>query len=244
MWIPLALVLGLMARSPVDAYDEANRLYEEGDYAGAISLYEEALDSVRDSRVLFNLGNAYFKMGRLGKAVLSYRRAWLLSPRDPDIRANLEFARSYRADKVNQEMNPLIALLTSFVRFFSAREASMAASVLFFICLALLSVATVRRDRRFGYAAAAVFVVFLYFFVCFAAWRITLGSRAAVVVVSEAKAYSGPGTEYREVLRIHDGLEVRIREARHGYVLVQVPGGLGGWVEESAVEEVVPSQKW
>jgi tetratricopeptide (TPR) repeat protein len=243
MLLSFLLVLQLGALSPVDSYNEANRLYEEGDYSGAIERYEEALLSSRDGRLLFNLGNAYFKAGRVGKAVVSYRRARLLSPRDPDIRANLAFVRSYRADKVEVRTNPLIAMLSNLLQFFSAREAFLAASILFFLGFVLLSVAVVRRQRAPAYAALGILVIFLYFFISWGAWRAVLGGRSAAVVVPEATAYSGPGGEYREVLKVHDGLEVRIKDERHGFALVQIPGGLGGWVEESAVEEVLPAQK-
>jgi len=37
---------------------------------------------------------------------------------------------------------------------------------------------------------------------------------------------------------VHDGLEVLIRETRPGYVLVQMPGGEGGWAETAAVEPI------
>ena len=43
----------------------------------------------------FNLGNARFKAGEIGHAVAAYRRAEALSPRDPDVRFNLQFARKH-----------------------------------------------------------------------------------------------------------------------------------------------------
>ena len=44
--------------------------------------------------LLFNYGNAEFKAGNLGKAIAAFRRAGLLAPRDPEIRANLAFVRN------------------------------------------------------------------------------------------------------------------------------------------------------
>ena len=44
--------------------------------------------------VYFNLGNAWFKAGQFGRAICAWRRAQELAPRDPDVRANLQFARS------------------------------------------------------------------------------------------------------------------------------------------------------
>ena len=43
--------------------------------------------------IYFNLGNAYFKAGQLGRAIAALREAEKLAPRDPDVRANLQFIR-------------------------------------------------------------------------------------------------------------------------------------------------------
>src|SRR5712671_6073714 len=76
------------------AFDQANKLYEEGKFTEAAAAYETMLGGGRASPALyFNLGNALFKAGQVGRAVLNYRLAEQLAPRDPDIRANLKFAR-------------------------------------------------------------------------------------------------------------------------------------------------------
>ena len=43
---------------------------------------------------LYNLGNSYARAGKPGLAVLSYERAALLAPNDPDINANLAYVRA------------------------------------------------------------------------------------------------------------------------------------------------------
>ena len=43
--------------------------------------------------VYFNLGNAFFKQGQIGRAIAAYHSAQTVDPRDPDVRANLGFAR-------------------------------------------------------------------------------------------------------------------------------------------------------
>ena len=50
--------------------------------------------------VYYNLGNSYYKIGEIAKAVLNYERALLLQPGNADIRANLEVARAKTIDKV------------------------------------------------------------------------------------------------------------------------------------------------
>jgi hypothetical protein len=72
---------------------EAGQAYDANRPADAATLYAKLVDQGYESKELyFNLGNAYFKSGKLGQAVLNYRRAWRLAPRDPDIQANLRFA--------------------------------------------------------------------------------------------------------------------------------------------------------
>src|SRR5271170_4000942 len=43
---------------------------------------------------LYNLANSYARAGKPGLAVLSYERAALLAPDDPDINANLAYVRT------------------------------------------------------------------------------------------------------------------------------------------------------
>ena len=77
------------------AFDQANKLYEEGKFSEAAAAYDKMLEQGEAAPALyFNLGNALFKAGQVGRAVLNYRLAERLAPRDPDIRANLKFARN------------------------------------------------------------------------------------------------------------------------------------------------------
>ncbi len=96
--LALAVISFLPARSQAaisaTAFDAANKLYEEGKFTAAVSAYEKLLQSGQASAALyFNLGNAFYKSGQIGRAIATYRQAELISPRDPDLRANLQFAR-------------------------------------------------------------------------------------------------------------------------------------------------------
>jgi tetratricopeptide (TPR) repeat protein len=76
-----------------ETFSRAQAAYDDGRYAEAGMLYESMLSNgVQNAEVHYNLANASFKNGELPKAVWHYRKAWYVSPRDPDIRANLHFA--------------------------------------------------------------------------------------------------------------------------------------------------------
>src|SRR5208337_1300274 len=97
-------VLSVRAEDPGAAFDAANRLYEQGKYSEAAAAYQKLVQAGQVSAALyFNLGNACFKAGTLGRALAAYRQAEALAPRDPDLRANIQFAR-------DQAQGPTLAL--------------------------------------------------------------------------------------------------------------------------------------
>jgi uncharacterized protein YgiM (DUF1202 family) len=58
------------------------------------------------------------------------------------------------------------------------------------------------------------------------------------VVVPELTLRAGPGAEYKDIAVVHDGLEVAVRERRPDWLLIQIPGGEGGWVETASVQYI------
>jgi tetratricopeptide (TPR) repeat protein len=235
------LILALsVALTPLEAYNQGNKLYAQKDYAGAIQAYEQALEAGPCAAVHYNLGNALFKSGQIGRAILSYRRARYLDPRDPDIAANLDFARSYRVDKVLALPSPFARALDSVLHRLSRRAAAVLAPVCFLLAGVLLSLWIVRRWAVLAIGAALLALVALFGLVTQQVWAGEVAARPAVVVVPEVNALSGPSEEFKQILLVHDGTEVRIREARGDYLLVQLPGGSGGWVRKDAVERVYP----
>src|SRR5205823_5530071 len=90
-------VAELRADAAPAAFEAANRFYFEGKFSEAATTYGILEQSGQKSAALyFNWGNALFKSGQIGRAIAAYRRAEALTPRDPDLRANLQFARNQR----------------------------------------------------------------------------------------------------------------------------------------------------
>ena len=226
------------AQAPADLYNQGNRLYAEGSYQSAVESYHRALGQGLHPDLLYNLGNAYFKTGQVGWAIISYRRAAYLAPRDRDISANLTYARNYRIDKVLSPPGPLEAGLNRTLHLLSEREASLLAGTAFLLAAVLLAFYIVFRKRYLLFMLLLPALGFLFCLAAQQAWAGQRGSRPAVVVVPEATALAGPGQDFKEILLLHDGTEVTVREARDQYLLVQLPGGSGGWVRKGTVEPV------
>src|SRR5437016_4213136 len=75
-------------------FAKANQDYAQGNFNEAISGYRTLVGSGQWSANLFyDLGNAYFRTGDFGRAILNYERALALERHHPEATANLQIAR-------------------------------------------------------------------------------------------------------------------------------------------------------
>ena len=217
------------------------------EYPESIGGYETTLAVVVHDRVLYdNLGTSYFKHGDLGRAILNYRRAHYLAPRDGDIAANLAVARLQTLDKLEQtDVGTLANLVQTAEEWLTLKEASVLALILWllvslFAIVAILST-RLRRVSLWAMAVAALFLVAGLFSM---ANRYYLQSKSppAVIVAREIDVTSGPGSadQYLVEFNLHSGAEIRLIESRPGWRRVALPGNdFQGWVPAEAVEPVI-----
>ena len=134
------LVSGPALATPTEQFELGNRLFEEKLYDSAIAVYLQVVDQGLESASLyFNLGNACFRDGDLGHAILYYLRARRLDPGDPDIVANLDFARRFTSVRMEGvELNPISSLFESIVQPYHLNSLAWLASALFVLMFAFL----------------------------------------------------------------------------------------------------------
>lgn len=231
--------------SPREAFEAAEEHYQSQRFDEAIAIYEAyRKEGVEDGVLYYNLGNAYFKAGRLGRAVLSYERARRLLPGDEDVRANLAFANELIADSV--EMEPLPAAVQWLVDAYRAVTPSALARFLSASFLAGgLALTVLLSDRWSDRRGPAVAVLALCATLALAAGTTLIvklsmeAARTEAVVLSEnAYVRSGPGEGNPRLAEIHEGLKVRVLGDRSGWLQISLANGLTGWVREDQVEIV------
>ncbi|MBN2290440.1 MAG: hypothetical protein JXQ83_13980 [Candidatus Glassbacteria bacterium] len=228
-------------------FREANRAYSENDFEGAAKGYRELLKLTGPNAGLYyNLGCAALKAGHLGRAVLNFKRAARLSPRDPDIRANLSFVTALTRPAGSEEENSrgfLTDLFTRWVFLLSAREAGILQLVFLVwvavgVTVAALGHRGVLRKAVIGWSAAGLVLLAANSLVLgMHIYSLRYGSQA-VVVEDGAQARSGPGEDNTRVLVLPEGTLVALRESRGGWVLVSLPSGRSGWLPGEMVEKI------
>ncbi len=231
------LASGALA-SPANDFGAANKLYDAGKFSDAVAAYEKI--EPKTAALYFNLGNACFRAGEIGKAIVNYERARRLSPRDPDILANLRFAQQkLGVDEVNAPPKAWQRMMRSMIDSHTPGEWS--AFELVGIWLATLAAGLALWLRRVRtallVASAAAFI-----------WLVVAGSALsyqkfnewttplAVVVTRQAEARFAPLPDSTVHVRLLEGTEISVLEDRGQWLLVERADGQQGWVTREAIE--------
>jgi hypothetical protein len=229
--------------APGELFQRGNSLYQAGDFDGALEAYSAIIDRGLESGDLhYNLGNAYFKLGRIGPAVLAYERARRAMPGDENVLANLQLARSLTADQIEalprfwgvRVWNWWVELLPRGMLFGVVAFGYMGLMALFI--WRFLSPATGRTwGRRLAPACMAVTLVFA---LNLAIRELGVGrSDHAVVMATETPVQSAPADDPGlQLFSIHEGTTVRIDRRSDGWLEVVLEDGKVGWLESSVVE--------
>ncbi len=231
-------LLFLLLTTPYDQFQRANAHYEAGRFDQALLLYDSLLNQIPSAETYYNRGNTQFKLGKLGYALADYLRAYALNPKDPDIKNNIQFIRQFRPDKTTEPESPLLKIGRNALTLLNPHLTRLLSAVAFFLFCAALALWLITTRRYLLFTGIGIAVLFLYFGIATIVWGNIVNPAKAVIVAAEAILRSGPGAEYKEIAAVHDGTEVKILERRPEFLLIQLPGGLGGWVEKEAIEPV------
>jgi tetratricopeptide (TPR) repeat protein len=224
-------------------FNQACDFYEAGDLVSARAGFEALLKAgVRSGTVYYNLGNCYYKQGEMGRAVANYRRALMLSPRDEDARFNLDLVRSSVGFRDTTSTFDVGGIGEVPLRLASAREWQIAFYTSYYLC-ALSLLAVLFLGRRARKAASRVLIILLIVSAC--SFALSAHGRArfrggsdAVVVAERTEFMSGPGAAFEELVRLSDGVELKLRARSGIWVEAQLPTGELGWVREGDIDPI------
>jgi tetratricopeptide (TPR) repeat protein len=243
----LALFTLFSAQQLAGAYDrsvlaEYNDLYKNGSYQAALEGYQEIeAKEPYNPYAFYNAGNTYFRMNKSGLAILNYAKAFRLDPRDPDIRANLEFALKHTGQAFMPEGMPKV--LHYLYYFFSDLELRAAATVLWWLTCLMLSFYALKpgvQDKLRGFILGTVLVFF--------GSLLWLGARAsspfseAAVITAEGTTplMSGPGETFKTYATLPEARLVKVLDdADDIYYEIGIPAeGIKGWVKKTSAEKI------
>lgn len=243
--VTLFLVLGftLPVIAQETAVKEAEASYVGGDYPKAIEQYEAILQAHGESsQIYYNLGNAYYKDGKIASAILNYERALLLSPGDGDIRFNLQMARMRSVDRIEPVGEFFLVEWFQAVQNLGSADGWAKGAVvcfLFFIfSLLLFFFSRWIRLKKIGFYMGILLLVMVVFTNIFAAnqKRKLMNRTNGIIFTPTVTVKSSPSTSGTDLFILHEGTKVAIKSSLGEWNEIELESGSVGWMPKSSME--------
>ncbi len=223
-----------------EEFKMANKFYEDKDYESAIRMYQSILNNGQESaNIYFNLGNAYFKAGDLGHAILYYMKARRLAPGDEDVLFNLEFAKQYsRVQMQGVQLNPVRSFFIDLVDTYQLKHLAWLSSIFFILLVIGL---TLRYGFSFNNSPVRLLMVVSLLLLVFSGGLTTFKYREdyltqrAVIIAEESPVFTGASEQSEIELRGAPGLIVKILDESGEFLNVLFENKRRGWIRKEYV---------
>jgi tetratricopeptide (TPR) repeat protein len=233
----LGCTVNVSAASPWQI-DSANAAYSRNEFEKAASLYEEILkDKLEAPEVYYNLGNAYYKQGKIGPAIVNYEKAKKLAPDDEDILSNLKYANQKVEDKI--EPAPrffLIEWKNDIVNMASEKTWSLICISMLSISLLLFGLYVIAANplvRKLFFYTGAVLILssVATFFIAKHRYALEIESREAIVLAGSVTVMGSPSEKGTKLFVLHEGTKINILEVSGDWAEIRIANGNTGWLK-------------
>lgn len=224
---------GAHERAFVKALELFDQAKSPDDYrASARELESIIADGVHSGAVYYNLGNAWFRAGEFGRAILSYRKARPYRPRDPYLEANLQQALASAPGRLPDPPTPWWSHVLFWTDWFSSPAKVRLASSSLALSAVLFVLAIVLRRRSLITVMAVVFVLGVA--LSLECLLIAPAQSSRAVIIAETTARKGTGKDYEPAFDqpLRDGAEFTILTETDDWVFGHFEGIGDGWVRK------------
>ena len=228
-----------------EVMQKGNALYKKGSYNKAIDEYKQLVDEGYSGVALFyNLGNSYYRIGKIGYAILYYEKALKISPSDEDVNHNLNFARLSTVDRI--QPLPRFFLFDWWEAILSSFTENGWAYIVFVIYLVLLILIALYFFSRSVFQQKLIFfsgiaVVFILA-ICISLLIVKVNRdntvKSGVIVEQAVTVKSSPEPNSTDAFVIHEGLKVNLEDKLDNWVKIRLADGKVGWIENNLVKQI------
>lgn len=235
----------LHAQTPEQMFDHANQLYQQNKFAEARDAYESILrDGFASGELYYDIGNAHYKTGDLGKAVLNYERALRLMPNDEDLKHNLQLANLMITDRIEATPRLFIWDYWDAIKAAFSLNALTWISYTFFVLLVgsvcVIILARTYQLRRLGLFGGSISTALLILSVVLFIGKNGDVNRAnaAIVTAKITTVKNSPDAKSSDAFVLHSGVKVTITDSVGEWMKIRLADGKVGWMERNDAEVI------
>lgn len=218
-------------------FARANQEYAQGNFQEAVTGYEALVRAGQwNANLFYDLGNAYFRTGDFGRAILNYERALAVDRHHPEATANLQIARD---EARALELQP--GRLERYLQFASTDQYSVAGAAAFWVMIFAVVAAIFVRRRSPALMALSMCCLLVFAISVWAIYTLEQGNKGrafAIVTGKDVQARLATADTANTVLALPPGSEIKILSTRGDWMYAALPNDLRGWIQANNAEQV------
>ena len=238
-WVGIILLPATIWGQVPTEISQANQFYNQKQFRQAAEIYERAVvGGVKNGYLYYNLGNIYFRMESLPKAILNYVKAQNLLPRNEDVEANLEYAVRQTVDQLDGRKPYVLESILFWVRDLNLNEHRRA---LFWINLAFWIAMAVRLRHQTSATQSARNILLVFLVLALVStglrWHQETHQSIGVILPQQINVHSGWNATTAVLFQLHQGALVSISQEKENWYEIELSGEKKGWTLKSNIAE-------
>ncbi|MBT3169493.1 MAG: tetratricopeptide repeat protein [Candidatus Cloacimonetes bacterium] len=230
-----------------EIYNNAVENYKQHKFSEALDLFLQIERSGNQNADLtYNIGNCYFRLENLGKAILYFKKSLKIDSTHKTARRNLEYALTLTKD-VQNNANFDDAVRSFWHKTFDSFSLNLLAIIMLiifaFIIFIIIHIVLFFGGREKNvpiFILIILIVIFIIFVFLFTLKNNAYQSENEAVIISHTTiGYSGPSAEFTRVFTIHEGMICQIEKTENEWSLIKLNNGIGGWILTENLEKIL-----
>lgn len=244
----IILLVGFSARAETNQslFQQGNQLYNQSEFLRALEAYQkiEATD-YENGPLYFNMGNCYYKLGQISKAILYYERARRFIPRDEDLKTNLAIAQLSVVDKIVPDTDFILVQAYHTFLTFLPKNIQLIAVITFYLILMLGWIIVILSQRSMArfIGNRMVWIFGILFTIISTAYLLRILDEKnrveAIIMADKVEVMSAPSESSGvELFGLHAGTKVRLDQSSGDWVEIILSDRKTGWVKQNVLETI------
>ena len=243
--ILILLSVTIKASSADSLFEAANKAYSAGEYTTAQSLYQKLENSgFKTTEILYNLGNTFYKQNNLAKSILYFERAKRIKPNDKEINFNLQLARTYTIDKIDEIppffMQRWLKSVTLFLSYNVWYVLSILSFVLFTVLLLIYFFTGRFSLKKISFVSGVITLILSVSFFLFGnnRYNFQTAKNEAIIMTSNVTVKGSPDYSGTDLFVIHAGSKIILEDELAGWFKIKIADGNVGWIPGDNLEVI------
>ncbi len=245
LFLLLIIANSVVAQNTEELFKSANELYKNDQLEKAIEQYKKIEEQgFVSSELFYNLGNAYYKLNKVGPSIYYYEKALLLNPLNEDVQNNLVFAKRLALDNIEELPKTLFQKINiNILQKLSYNQWAIVAVVFSFlgsIFFLFFYLATTPSKKRFYFITSTLSFIFLIFtfFITYNQYTFAQNNKTAIIFAEKTEVRNAPTLNSEEVFTLHEGTKVVVLDAIDNWKKIKIADGKLGWIIADEVKEL------